>query len=186
MSVMIFNGSLDSGSQTTGKIITRYLVNCLQKQAVEVKVFELAQSDIPLLKPNNISAVPNQVEEMCRLFQQANLHLWLAPLYHGSIPGVMKNCLDWLEVTSRDPLPYLSDKTIGMICWASGSHAVDGIYTMNSIAHALRAWPLPFNVPVSTQFLFEPGSESEISEFYKNKLNRLVDLGITRKISVNH
>ncbi len=92
---------------------------------------------------------------MAQMFTSADLHIWLAPLYHGSIPGVMKNCLDWLEVTANRYEPYLTDKTVGLICWADGLQAMQGINAMDAIAKSLRAWPLPFSVPIVRSALFD-------------------------------
>ena len=47
---------------------------------------------------------------MCDLFLQSELQIWLTPLYHGGMTGMMKNCLDWLELTARLEKPYLTDK----------------------------------------------------------------------------
>jgi hypothetical protein len=52
----------------------------------------------------------------------------------------MKNCLDWLEVTANRYEPYLTDKTIGLVCWADGLQAMQGINAMDVIAKSLRAW----------------------------------------------
>ncbi len=178
---ILFNGSIDSRAHAIGNTLTNYFSEKLQEQTIEVDVFNMGKAAIPLLDTQQIKNPPRNVLEMCRRFQEADIHFWLAPLYHGSIPGAMKNCLDWLEVTAQTEQPYLTDRTIGMVCWADGSQAVHGINTMNNIAHALRAWTLPYTVPISTQFLLE-SNKTEIVSFYKNKLDRLLKLGISRRI----
>ncbi|WP_185673624.1 NADPH-dependent FMN reductase, partial [Elizabethkingia meningoseptica] len=119
----------------------------------------------------------------------ADLHFWLAPLYHGSIPGVMKNCLDWLEVTANRYEPYLTDKTIGLVCWADSLQAMQGINAMDVIAKSLRAWPLPFSVPVVRTSLFDTDNAKEISRLYAAKFDTLISIATTKRIektTINH
>ena len=50
---------------------------------------------------------------MTETFRSADLHIWLTPLYHGSMTGIMKNCLDWLEISAKETTPYLTGKVVG-------------------------------------------------------------------------
>lgn len=184
MQVVVFNGSMETGAHSVGSIISEYIKSKLSARNIEVKIFDEGKSDIPLLHPKKMRDVPHEVEQMCHLMQSADVLFWLAPLYHGSIPGIMKNCLDWLEITSKSNQPYLTDKIVAMVCWADGSHALNGIHTMNTIAHSLRAWALPYNVPVSTPFLYEANKNGEIATYYKDKLNLLIELAVSRKIEL--
>lgn len=184
MQAVIFNGSMETGAHSVGNVITEYIKSDLKARKIKTEIFEAGKSEIPLLHPEKMRNVPDEVKKMCDLMQNADVHFWLSPLYHGSIPGIMKNCLDWMEITSKSSPPYLSDKIISMVCWADGSHALNGIQTMTTIAHSLRAWTLPYNVAVSTPFLYESNSRDEISTYYKQKINRLIELAVSRKIEM--
>ncbi|WP_267379484.1 MULTISPECIES: NADPH-dependent FMN reductase [unclassified Sphingomonas] len=75
-----------------------------------------------------------------------------SPGYHGSISGVVKNALDLLEETARDPRPYLADMPVGLIATAYGWQATGStIAALRSIVHALRGWPTPFAAAINTQ-----------------------------------
>lgn len=75
-----------------------------------------------------------------------------SPGYHGSISGVVKNALDLLEETARDPRPYLADVPVGLIATAYGWQATGStIAALRSIVHALRGWPTPFAAAINTQ-----------------------------------
>jgi arsenic resistance protein ArsH len=180
MKALIFNGALERRPSSTSGVLSGYIAKKLEQTGVESKVFNLADSGIPLFDIT-LTKTPNGVELMKNLFLEADVHIWLAPLYHGSIPGVMKNCLDWLEITSKNTKPYLTDKTVGMVCWADGAQAMQGINTMDAIVKSLRAWPLPFCVPISRNELFT--GPDEISSIYKNKLDLLVSIASTKVIS---
>ena len=46
-----------------------------------------------------------------------------APGYHGTISGLVKNALDYLEDLSRDTRPYLDGRAVGLITTAHGDQA---------------------------------------------------------------
>lgn len=183
MKALIFNGAIERRPESTPAQLSNYLSERLNELGVENEIFNLADAGIPLFD-TAFTEIPQSVKLMNQQFLEADVHFWLAPLYHGSIPGAMKNCLDWLEVSSKAPRPYLTDKNIGMICWADGIQAMQGINTMDAIAKALRAWPVPFSVPLVRSSIFETENPSEITATNKEKLNLLANLATSRKVEV--
>ncbi|MEG0927285.1 NADPH-dependent FMN reductase [Chryseobacterium sp.] len=181
MKAIIFNGSLERRTESTSGLISRYLSERLSQSGVQADIFTLADSGIPLFD-TTLTKTPLAVERMTQMFLGVDLHFWLAPLYHGSIPGVMKNCLDWLEVTANTYEPYLTDKTVGLVCWADGLQAMHGINAMDVIAKSLRAWPLPFSVPIVRGSLFDSDHPTQISPLYSGKFDQLISIATTKKI----
>ncbi|MDQ1803015.1 NADPH-dependent FMN reductase [Chryseobacterium sp. CKR4-1] len=179
MKAIIFNGALERRPKSTSGILSKYFTDKLEELGIIHETFALADSGIPLYDIT-LTKTPLAVERMTQLFLGADIHFWLAPLYHGSIPGVMKNCLDWLEVTADNEQPYLTDKTVGLVCWADGLQAMQGISAMDSIAKSLRAWPLPYSVPMIRTSLFD--AENKISPLYSDKLDRLISIATTNRI----
>ncbi|WP_300689419.1 NAD(P)H-dependent oxidoreductase [Chryseobacterium sp.] len=187
MKAIIFNGSLERRTESTSGLISGYFAERLKILGIHTDIFTLADSGIPLFDVT-LTKTPLAVERMTQLFRDADVHFWLAPLYHGSIPGVMKNCLDWLEVTANSYEPYLTDKTIGLVCWADGLQAMQGINTMDSVAKSLRAWPLPFSVPIIKNSLLD-SDHIKISSLYADKFDKLINIASTKKIekiTINH
>lgn len=182
MKAIIFNGALERRSQSTSGYLSAYVAEKLKQCGVENKIFDLSSAGIPLLDLT-LTKTPKEVELMNSAFQEADAHFWLAPLYHGSIPGVMKNCLDWLEIGAKKSKPYLTDKTVGLVCWADGVQAMQGINTMDTIAKSLRAWPLPFSVPIVRGDLFEKEQTGELSQTYKSKLDLLINIATTKTVA---
>ncbi|PKF73665.1 NADPH-dependent FMN reductase [Chryseobacterium sp. PMSZPI] len=180
MKAIIFNGSLERRTESTSGFISKYFADRLTIAGIQTDIFSLADSGIPLFDIS-LTKTPLAVERMAQMFTDADLHIWLAPLYHGSIPGVMKNCLDWLEVTADRYEPYLTDKTVGLVCWADGLQAMQGINAMDAIAKSLRAWPLPFSVPIVRSSLFNNNS-TEISDLYSTKFDQLISIATTKRI----
>lgn len=184
MKALIFNGSLERRPSTTSALISDYIVEKLSNLEVTSSIFNINDSGIPLFD-NSLNKIPKGVELMNNLFLEADLHFWLAPLYHGSIPGVMKNCLDWLEVSAQVHKPYLTNKTIGLICWADGGQAMQGINAMDTIAKSLRAWTLPFNIPIVRPMLFTTEESKDFSSVYTNKFDLLINLGVKHAQQLN-
>ena len=71
-------------------------------------------------------------------------------MYQGTISGSFKNALDWLHVLGRRDPPYLHDKVIGLISAAGGTQGLQAINTMEFSVRALRAWAVPYVVPVAS------------------------------------
>ncbi|RAJ02415.1 arsenic resistance protein ArsH [Chitinophaga skermanii] len=157
--------------------ISNYLSNQLKTHGVDVEIFHLADAQIPFF---NMAINSEEAANMNNLFREADVHIWLTPLYHGGMTGIMKNCLDWLELSAKKERPYLTNKVVGMICWSAGGHAMQGINAMESVAKALRAWTLPYSVPVMRNHLYEPGSAVFTKE-YQQKFNLLIQLLLEAK-----
>lgn len=79
-----------------------------------------------------------------------------SPGYHGSISGLVKNAIDYIEETARDGRVYLDGVPVGLIVTAYGWQATGStLAAMRSIVHALRGWPTPLGAAVrSTPQLF--------------------------------
>ena len=173
MNALIFNGALDRRSNSTAHRLTDYLTERLQIHSIETEAFHVADSGVPLFDAS-LKKTPRAVEALNHRFRAAQLHLWLTPLYHGSMTGVMKNCLDWLECSSKLPSPYLTGHRVGLVCWADGVQAMQGINAMDSVAKSLRAWSLPYSVAIQKKDLFQ--DQGAITFAYRERFDRLVDL----------
>lgn len=182
MNALIFVGNPDSRPKSISTILSDYLRDKLVAKGVEVTIFNLNDSSIPLLDLKR-KDIPDSVKQMTEQFLAADLHFWLSPLYHGSIPGVMKNCLDWLEITAQLPKPYLTDKKVGLICWADGSQALNGIATMENIVKSLRAWSIPYTLPIIKKDFTDPVKTEEVVPYYSERLDRLIHIALSRQIN---
>lgn len=173
MKALIFTGALERREDSTSERLSNYLNEQLKALGVEANIFKIADSGIPLFDIT-LKNKPAAVELMNIQFLEADVHIWLTPLYHGSMTGVMKNCLDWLECTATLPKPYLTGKKVGLVCWADGVQAMQGINAMDAVAKSLRAWTLPYSVPIQRFELFD--ENGNISDNYKGRLAILLQL----------
>ena len=99
--------------------------------------------------------------ELVEAVRRADGLLIAAPGYHGTISGLVKNALDYLEELARDERPYLDGRAVGLIATAYGDQATNStLQTLRSIVHALRGWPTPMGATIRTyQGLFSPDGE---------------------------
>lgn len=74
-----------------------------------------------------------------------------SPGYHGTVSGLIKNALDYVEDMAQDPRPYFEGRAVGLISVAAGWQATGTtLATLRSIVHALRGWPTPMAVTVNS------------------------------------
>lgn len=74
-----------------------------------------------------------------------------SPGYHGSISGLIKNAIDYIEDLRKDTRTYLEDRPVGCIMGAAGGQALGtALVTLRSVVHALRGWPTPFGATLNT------------------------------------
>jgi FMN reductase len=99
--------------------------------------------------------------EMIEATRAADGILLASPGYHGTISGMVKNAIDYLEELANDRRPYLQGRPVGLIVTAFGHQAANsGMTTLRTIAHALRGWPTPFGaaIKVSPDSFHETGA----------------------------
>ena len=104
---------------------------------------------------------PKNHAELVEAVRQSHGVVIAAPGYHGTISGLVKNALDYLEDLARDRRPYLDGRAVGLIATAYGDQAtMSTLLTLRSIVHALRGWPTPMGATIKTyQGLFSPDGE---------------------------
>ena len=99
--------------------------------------------------------------ELVEAVRQADGVVIAAPGYHGTISGLVKNALDYLEELAQDQRPYLDGRAVGLLATAYGDQAtMSTMQTLRSIVHALRGWPTPMGATIRTYHgLFSPDGE---------------------------
>jgi FMN reductase len=114
----------------------------------KTSLLDLRELSLPFYNPELDEHPPDSVSRLVEECYAADGMVWSSPMYNGTISGSFKNALDWLHVLGhRDP-PYLHDTVVGLISTAGGTQALQAINTMEFVTRALRAWAVPFVVPV--------------------------------------
>ena len=94
-----------------------------------------------------------------------------SPGYHGTVSGLVKNAIDYIEETAGDDRIYLDGLPIGLIVTAYGWQAVGStLAALRSIVHSLRGWPTPMGVGINASGgIFSDGvcTEESVNEQLK-------------------
>lgn len=105
---------------------------------------------LPIYDPESPSRT-GAAADLLRALRRADALLIASPGYHGTVSGMMKNALDYVEDLREDDRPYLTGLPVGCIAVAYGwQAAVSTLHTLRTCAHALRGWPSPLGAALNT------------------------------------
>ena len=100
----------------------------------------------PMVKTRSDSA-----QRLVQLLREADGIVIASPSYHGSIPGLLKNALDYTEDMRNDERAYFDGRAVGCVVCAEGIQAMGTtLFTLRSIVHALRGWPTPYSATINS------------------------------------
>lgn len=143
--VVAFGGTLNPKSTTL--IALRCVLDEAAARGAETELMDVGTLSLPTY---DWGAPPTPaVERFVASIYAADALVWGSPLYHGTISGLFKNAIDWLEVLSDRAPPYLTDKPVGLIGIAAGAQSLQAITTMEQIVRSLRGWTVPLVVPIN-------------------------------------
>lgn len=166
-------GSLHANS--TNLFALKHALQAAEDAGAQTDLLDLNTLEIPLFRPKQSYAnQPNDVKEMIERIKDADGLIFSTAAYHGTLAGVTKNALDYLEYLRTGDLPYLDKKVVGLIATAGGEIAgVNSINTMVQIVHALRGTVIPLSVPIAHAKKNVNALEGFIAPVYANKLDAL-------------
>jgi FMN reductase len=123
-------------------------------------LLDLRELSLPMYNPDSEDEPPESAVRLIETCYGADGMLWSSPMYQGTISGAFKNALDWLHVLGKRDPPYLHDTVVGLISAAGGTQGLQAINTMEFATRALRAWAVPYVVPVATAArMFDPSGQ---------------------------
>jgi FMN reductase len=117
----------------------------------DTEVLDIRTLGLPFYVPG-MTDCPESVDRFCRAIYAADGFLWSSPMYHGTISGSFKNALDWLQLLADREPPYLTDKVVGLISTAGGTHGLQAVNTMEYVVRALRGWAVPLVLPIARAY----------------------------------
>ena len=155
LTVVGIGGSIRHDSQTERAL--RLVLGGAQDAGARTVALTGSQLVLPFYDP----AVPERPEAARRLVEvvrEADGVVLVSPGYHGTVSGLVKNALDYVEDLRTDERPYLDGRAVGCVASAQGwQAAVTTLTALRQIVHALRGWPTPLGAAVnSQQVVFEP------------------------------
>lgn len=146
MSVVGIGGSLRPGSQSERAL--RIALAGAEAAGARTTAVTGTGLMLPFYDP---LAVPGPAPELVEALRGADGVLLVSPGYHGTVSGLVKNALDYIEELRGDSRPYLHGRAVGCVALAHGwQAAVTTLTSLRSIVHALRGWPTPLGAAVNT------------------------------------
>jgi FMN reductase len=146
--VVGIGGTLRPNSSTERAL--RYCLAAVERQGGRTKLYCGKDLDLPMYSPHELERTP-KAAELVRALRDADAVVVASPGYHGSVSGLIKNALDYIEDLREDPRVYLDNTPWGCITCAYGWQASVGTLNhLRSIGHALRAWPTPLGVAINS------------------------------------
>ncbi|SDH24686.1 FMN reductase [Lentzea fradiae] len=126
-----------------------------------------------LVLPFYDPSVPDRTDVAMKMVEDlrgADGVIVVSPGYHGTVSGLVKNALDYIEDLRDDERPYLDGRAIGTITAAYGwQAAVNTLAAVRSIVHALRGWPTPLGAAInSAQVKFDGDGGCSDSDVDRN------------------
>jgi FMN reductase len=105
---------------------------------------------LPMYRPDGTNGNP-AAKNIVAALRRCDGLIIASPSYHGSVSGLIKNALDYVEDLRDDRRAYLDGRAIGCLACASGwQGGGQTLATLRSIAHALRGWPTPLGAVINT------------------------------------
>jgi len=140
-------GTTGAGSTTECALTVALDAAC--REGARVRLF--GGADLAALPhyATDAAASSDIAKEMVAAMRAADGLIVASPGYHGSISGLVKNAIDYLEETAKDRRVYLDGLPVGLIVTAYGWQATGStLGTLRSIVHALRGWPTPLGAAI--------------------------------------
>jgi FMN reductase len=165
----------------------RCALKVAEKQGAETVMLSGTALDLPMYAPEKPDRSPT-ARNLVDLLRRSHGVIITSPGYHGSISGLVKNALDYVEDMRDDKEVYFEGRSIGCIACAYGWQATGStLAALRSIVHALRGWPTPIGVAInSSQKVFDSDGnciDSAIGKQLELMVNQVLDFARMRGLS---
>ena len=145
MNVVTFAGSTRAAAVSVNKKVLKLAEAELQRLGVSVDHYELTHESVPVYLDDLVASghIPPAVLDLKERVRKADGVLICTPEYNYSVPGPLKNLLDWLSRPPKDN-PFRGKVTaqLGVTGGPGGT-----LQAQNALRHtlgvALFAWVLP-------------------------------------------
>ena len=151
--ILAFAGSLRKGS--FNKKLIRIAVEGARSAGAEVTLIDLKEFPVPVYDGDDEAAkgLPDNAKKLKKLFLEHQALLISSPEYNSSIPGGLKNMIDWVSraETKEEPPLACFDKKVAAIMSASpgGLGGLRALVPLRMMLENIRVMVLPGQVAVS-------------------------------------
>ena len=173
MKVVGIGGTLREGSTSLGAL--RRALAAAKEAGAETEILDLRELDLPMYEPGRpLEECGPEVKRFLETVRGADALLLGTAAYHGTLAGVTKNALDFMQFTARDEKPYFQDKIVGLIATAGGDLAgANAVAAMVHAVHALRGTVAPLTVAIPQAWKRVDDFGNVADEGYGGRLDKL-------------
>jgi FMN reductase len=141
-------GTLREGSSSLGAL--QRAVSAAEEAGAEVELLDLRELGLPMYEPGKgLDDYGPEVRRFVEAVREADALILSTAAYHGTLAGVTKNALDFVQFLRRDERPYLEGRVVGLISTAGGDRAAANTTdALVHVVHALRGVVAPQMVTI--------------------------------------
>jgi len=165
---LIVVGSTREGRKTIE--VARKLEELFENKGHNTYFFDLKEKEIPFLGNRSYTdeePVPEDIQDFSRLVEDSDGLVIVTPEYNHSIPGVLKNALDYLYPEYNDkPFYYVTTS-------AGGFGGIRALGHLQDITLALGGIPGPSLQVSNIRSVFEEGKLTD--EDLEDRMNDFID-----------
>lgn len=142
-------GGTSRAESSTGRLLAAALARA-EARGARTSLFTGEAIVFPHYEPGDVASSP-AIERYLEALRTADAVIIGSPGYHGTLSGLVKTALDYVEQLRGDSRVYLEGRPVGLIAAAAGwQAAVSTLQALRTVTHALRGWPTPLGVAANT------------------------------------
>jgi FMN reductase len=149
LKVVGISGTLREDSTSLGAL--RRALAASEEARAEIELLDLNELKLPMYEPRKpLDEYGDNVRRLIGALREADALLISTAAYYGTLAGVTKNALDYVQFLGKEEHPYFEGKVVGLISTAGGEQAAaNANAAMVHAVHALRGIVAPLMVGVT-------------------------------------
>jgi FMN reductase len=173
LTVVGIGGTLRENSTSLGAL--RRALASAEDAGAEVELLDLNELRLPMYEPGKpLDEYGEGTRRLIGAIREADALLVSTAAYHGTLAGVTKNALDFVQFLGRDEPAYLDGKVVGLISTAGGEQAAaNANAAMVHAVHALRGIVAPLVVGVTRAWQRTDEEGDIVDDNYGRRLDNL-------------
>jgi len=173
LKVVGIGGTLREGSTSLGAL--RRALAASGEAGADFELLDLNELKLPMYEPRkSLDEYGDNVRRLVDTVSGADALLLSTAAYHGTLAGVTKNALDYVQFLGKEEHPYFDGKVVGLITTAAGEQAAaNANAAMVHVVHALRGIVAPLMVGVTKAWQRTDDSGEITDENYGRRLDNL-------------
>jgi FMN reductase len=173
LKVVGIGGTLREGSTSLGAL--RRALAASEEAGAEVELLDLNELRLPMYEPGKpLDECGDGARRLVEAVRGADALLVSTAAYHGTLAGVTKNALDYVQFLGAEERPYFDGKVVGLTTTAGGEQAAaNANAAMVHVVHSLRGIVAPLVVGVTRAWQRTDGRGDVTDDDYGRRLDKL-------------